>query len=112
MVETAYSIPDDDLVNPQDGSKALFKKAMKGFVPDAVLDRKDKIGFQTPEHEWMRSVSDWVHEVLEGAENYSWLKADILRAEWDDILEKKATYNSKVWRWVNYLQWARIFEVR
>ena len=112
MVEMAYSIPDDDLINPQDGSKALFKKAMKGFVPDAVLDRKDKIGFQTPEHEWMRSVSDWVHEVLEGAENYSWLKTDILRAEWDDILEKKATYNSKVWRWVNYLQWARIFEVR
>ena len=35
--------------------KALLKESMSGIVPNAILSRKDKIGFATPEDNWMKA---------------------------------------------------------
>lgn len=34
-------------------SKAILRRAMRGTVPDEVLDRRDKMGFVTPQKVWM-----------------------------------------------------------
>lgn len=34
-------------------TKALLRSGMRGLVPDIVLDRRDKMGFETPEIEWI-----------------------------------------------------------
>eukprot|EP00439_Symbiodinium_sp_Y106_P088927 s1_g1463.t1 len=36
-------------------TKALMRNALRGLVPDPILDRRDKMGFVTPQHSWMRS---------------------------------------------------------
>jgi asparagine synthase (glutamine-hydrolysing) len=36
-------------------SKAILREALKGIVPDAILKRRDKLGFPAPEVEWMRN---------------------------------------------------------
>ena len=36
-------------------SKAVLRTAFRGLVPDAVLDRRDKMGFVTPQTVWLRS---------------------------------------------------------
>jgi len=46
------SFPDHDL-----GYKRWFRDAMRGIVPDAVLDRK-KMGFTPPVVEWYRAIVD------------------------------------------------------
>ena len=47
-------------------TKALLKKAVMGSVPDAILQRKDKMGFPVPLGEWMEGgvVRDFVNDVL------------------------------------------------
>ena len=47
LFDTAYSIPERHLV--QDGrAKAVLRDAMRGIVPDAVLDNRRKVGFNAP----------------------------------------------------------------
>jgi len=47
LFETAYAIPDRYLV--QDGkAKAVLRDAMRGVVPDPVLDCRRKVGFNAP----------------------------------------------------------------
>jgi asparagine synthase (glutamine-hydrolysing) len=47
LFETAYRVPVRHLV--QDGrAKAVLRDAMRGIVPDAVLDSRRKIGFNAP----------------------------------------------------------------
>jgi asparagine synthase (glutamine-hydrolysing) len=46
------AIPDDDL-----GYKSRLKSALRGIVPDEVLDRQ-KQGFQPPFDQWMRAILD------------------------------------------------------
>lgn len=35
-------------------TKYLLRTAMRGIVPDAILDRRDKMGFVTEQEQWMR----------------------------------------------------------
>ena len=47
VVEFALSLPPQERVG-----KKLLRAAMRGIVPDAILDRKDKKGFPTPFVYW------------------------------------------------------------
>jgi asparagine synthase (glutamine-hydrolysing) len=45
--------------------KYLFRRAVRGFVPQRILDRKDKMGFPVPIAHWMRGpLRDFVCDVL------------------------------------------------
>jgi asparagine synthase (glutamine-hydrolysing) len=51
LVELAATIPAD--VKFKDGTmKQVFKRATRSLVPDAIAQRKDKMGFPVPLHEW------------------------------------------------------------
>jgi len=37
-------------------TKALMREALRGVVPDAILNRRDKMGFVTAQEEWMQGI--------------------------------------------------------
>ncbi len=49
-------------------SKHIFRKAVQHITPQAILERKDKMGFPVPLSEWYRQgpVRDFVHDTLLG----------------------------------------------
>jgi asparagine synthase (glutamine-hydrolysing) len=49
MVNLLLSMPESFLISQNGETKNVFRAAMRGIVPDDVLNRKDKIGFETPE---------------------------------------------------------------
>lgn len=53
LVDWAISLPPHiKITNGQ--SKAILRRSMRGTVPDEVLDRRDKMGFVTPQKLWMQ----------------------------------------------------------
>lgn len=64
IVEFAASLPS--WVKVRRGVlKAVLRDAMRGRVPDLILDRRDKMGFPTPTRMWFRStLRPWVEHVL------------------------------------------------
>lgn len=45
--------------------KHLFKRAIKSFVPEAVFNRKDKMGFPVPLQQWFKGEArDFVRDIL------------------------------------------------
>jgi asparagine synthase (glutamine-hydrolysing) len=51
LVEFCATLPTTHLLS-RGVSKRVLRKAMRGVVPDAILDRKDKVGFATPWTQW------------------------------------------------------------
>ena len=52
LVELAATIPAD--IKFKDGKmKHVFKRATRSLVPDVIAERKDKMGFPVPLHEWI-----------------------------------------------------------
>lgn len=64
IVEMAATIPAD--IKFKDGNmKHALRKVVKPFLPDAIWDRKDKMGFPTPLSEWLTGEArDFVRDIF------------------------------------------------
>jgi asparagine synthase (glutamine-hydrolysing) len=61
VAEYALSLPPE-FVYRNGTKKAILRDAVRGIVPDAVLDRKDKVGFEPPQTAWL-SDSHWAARI-------------------------------------------------
>ena len=112
IAEFCMSLPEAYLVDMQGCSKSIFRKAMRGLVPDAVLDRKDKVGFATPERQWINALSDWVEATLADANSAPFLRMGAARSEWRAICNGHKPFDWRVWRWLCYARWTQLMDLR
>lgn len=105
VVEFGLSASPDLLY--RDGvTKRLLRDAARGLVPDAVLDRRDKIGYETPESIWMNEpgMRDRVASALldpgsKGTVVRSEIEMDLAHGRWRDP--------NAIWRALNVELWLR-----
>ena len=105
MAELLLRLPENYLVSAQGESKRVFRAAMRDIVPDAILDRKDKIGFATPEQNWFRALAPDFRQVLAHADTIPMLKKGNLLRRFDDVIEGRSAFSWQAWRWINYIKW-------
>jgi len=71
LIELALRIPSRyEIEKPTpttDGIKLLYKAALRGIVPDEILDRKKERGFSQPTRLWFSgALKDFLHETILG----------------------------------------------
>lgn len=113
LVEFILALPEEYIIASDGTSKSVFRQAMRGIVPDAILDRRDKIGFATPEKRWMEAVRPWVEGILssEVASRVPGMNLETMKEQWQAILAGQQAFDFRVWRWLNIIRWAQKFEV-
>jgi asparagine synthase (glutamine-hydrolysing) len=81
LIEFAFRIPPKLKVNGFE-SKIIFKKAMRGVVPDEILNRTDKMGLAVPVGPWFKKeLKRWSDiRIKRFRERY---EANFLNAAWD-----------------------------
>jgi asparagine synthase (glutamine-hydrolysing) len=109
MVDLLFSMPENYLISPQGETKSVFRAAMRGIVPDEVLDRRDKIGFATPEQDWLLSMAPTVRQWLQADLNLPFFNQAKILQEFDGIVAGKKPFSWQVWRWVNFCRWYSLF---
>lgn len=105
LADFTLGLPEDYLVSMQGESKHLLRAAMRGIVPDLVLDRRDKVGFATPEKFWILSMADTVREWLAEDTGLPFLNQVAICENFDKIVAGKLPYTWQVWRWINFIRW-------
>lgn len=63
LFEFAHSIPARHLVR-NGAAKAVLREAMRGIVPDAILDNKRKVGFNAPINDLLAAEGDNMNDYL------------------------------------------------
>lgn len=58
LVEAALLLPDR-LKAARGERKIALRRAVAGIVPQMILDRRDKVAFQTPERDWILGARGW-----------------------------------------------------
>lgn len=106
LAELTFAMPEHYLISNHGETKSVFRAAMRGIVPDQILDRKDKIGFATPEELWLKSISDVLRAWLADAEDIPFLNKSALLHEFDLIMSGRKRFTWQVWRWVNFVKWS------
>jgi len=113
LVEFVLQLPESYIIGNDGTTKRVFREAMRGLVPDAVLDRCDKIGFATPEEEWMRRLDRWIRSLLSSEAARGVAALDVPKTEqlWDDMLAGRRRFDFELWRALNVIHWTRQFNV-
>lgn len=108
MAEFLLSLPESYLLSPTGETKSVFRAAMRGIVPDAILDRRDKIGFQTPERAWLQGQKNEIQNWLTAADDLPFLNSAVVRKDIEEMLEGKRKFTPHTWRLINYCRWVRL----
>jgi asparagine synthase (glutamine-hydrolysing) len=113
LAEFLLALPEDYLISADGVTKHVFRESMRGIVPDAILDRRDKIGFATPEKSWLGELSPWIETVLsdDRLARVPALNAADVGREWRAVLSGKRPFDWRVWRWVNLVRWVEAADI-
>jgi len=113
LVSFIFTLPEAYLISTDGTSKCVLRHAMRGLAPDAILDRRDKIGFATPEQTWLDALRPWAEDVLdsEAARRIPALDLPTVQREWRRVMAGQKPFDNRCWRWLNVICWAAHFEV-
>lgn len=114
LVQFVLSLPESYIIGDDGTTKRVFRAAMRGLVPDAILNRRDKIGFATPEEDWLRGVDGWIRTLLssDAARSIPALNLARTQSMWDDTISGKRRFDFGLWRALNVIHWTEQFNVR
>jgi len=114
LVEFAYSLEDTIKIR-QGQTKAVLREAMRDILPESIRTRQDKMGFVTPEVQWMRhGLRDRFElEFQEATANLEkWLQPDVLQQIFQSTLEGKQGMHNVIWRVISFSRWLKVFDVQ
>lgn len=99
------------LYNEHSDGKTVLRKAMSGFLPDSIINRK-KQGFSAPDESWYRGENaEFVKELLLTKKTCSseFISADYMKSIIDEHINKKINHRLLLWSFMNFEWWCRIF---
>lgn len=113
LVEFTIGLGNDHKMRGSE-TKSVLRHAMRGIMPDMICDRRDKLGFTTPEQEWFRgplrgAILDGVEATL--ARFPTLLNAEGTRKRVNDALDGRGEVDFTLWRIVNLGIWGKVFNV-
>ncbi|CAB3901008.1 Asparagine synthetase [glutamine-hydrolyzing] 1 [Achromobacter insuavis] len=111
IADFVLGLPEEYLISPQGETKHLFRAAMRNIVPDAILDRRDKIGFETPELQWLRVLAPQIRGWLSEDAGAPFLKRSVLLSEFDAVIDGRKPFSWQTWRWINFQRWFHIMTI-
>ena len=107
LVEFAYRLPSDFFVR-HGLTKVLLREAMRDVIPESVRLRADKVGFATPERQWLSGpLRPWLTDALDGLRRRGILDGQLI-AEQSGRFDAGGA-SAPVWRMANLEAWLRQF---
>jgi asparagine synthase (glutamine-hydrolysing) len=96
-------------VSQEGVTKHLLREALRGIVPDEVIDRKDKIGFETPQKEWLEGLVELKSEIFSGIDEIEFLHPQKTRDFLRQFDPNNVYQSSLLWRTYNLIRWHQLF---
>lgn len=113
LVETLFAMPLSHKIR-FGLTKRVMREAMRGVMPDLITNRQSKLGFTTPEEEWMRRNPALFRGLLERAASRLSPLVDPERAlAWYDEIVRTDRFREchAIWRIISAARWADVFHV-
>lgn len=105
IVEFAATIPAD--VKFKDGTlKKLLVESTKEYLPEKILNRKDKMGFPVPLNIWMKDeLKDFIVSVFEQGPEREVFNKELIK----NSIQSESQFGRKVWGFLSLELWYQEF---
>ena len=109
LVELCFSLPPEELIRGG-VTKSLLRRALGDLLPPQVRERRDKLGFVTPEADWLRGpLGKLAGDVFssQSMRERGFVDAAAARRRLARHRERRLTAGMELWRALNLELWAR-----
>jgi asparagine synthase (glutamine-hydrolysing) len=111
LVQFCMKQPERHLVGGDGTTKLLLRKAMRGIVPDEILDRKDKIGYAARRGLRLPVSAQLEEQLNEGFARLGFLDRETSWRTMDPARSGTVSLDGASWRVFNLLRWSVLFDV-
>lgn len=111
VVKFLFSLDDESIIKGG-WNKRILRDATRGLLPEMVSNRRNKIGFTTPEAEWFILMKEKIYEIFLSSsfENRPYWNQDAVLYAFEEYLTGKNSASTMVfWRLLNTELWLREF---
>jgi asparagine synthase (glutamine-hydrolysing) len=111
LVQFCMKQPERHLVGGDGTTKLLLRKAMRGIVPDEILDRKDKIGYAARRGLRLPVSAQLEEQLYEGFARLGFLDRETCWRAMDPARSGTVSLDGASWRVFNLLRWSVLLDV-
>ncbi len=107
LIEFTLGLPER-FIYKRGVRKTILRQAMHNVIPEAIENRKDKMGFVTPEELWLKGEGkEWFLKGVEDAINLcpELFNAAELRQFCSDMISGKIQFDFSIWRILAFGKW-------
>lgn len=111
VVKYLFSLDDESIIKGG-WNKRILRDATRGLLPELISNRRNKIGFTTPEAEWFKLMKEKIYEIfLSSSFEYRpyWDQDAVLYAFEEYLQDKNSASTMVFWRLLNTELWLREF---
>jgi asparagine synthase (glutamine-hydrolysing) len=106
LADFLLSLPEEYLISLDGQTKRIFRAAMRGIVPDAILDRRDKIGFASPDSHLGITIGRRCLTYNDAFRHLPFLNRECAIDEIASYTSKRKPLKAAGWRLINLVFWA------
>lgn len=110
LIKEIFSLSDDAIIK-NGWNKYILRKATESLLPQEINQRRNKIGFTTPEYEWFMKMKNKIHAILSSTSfgKRKYFNQPEVLAAFQEFIEGKNTDTMIFWRFMNVELWLREF---
>lgn len=112
IVEYAFSLPINQKIR-NGWTKFVVRNALKERIPEKIRLRRSKLGFPTPEANWLRKLSPVMGKIFSSnnSKRKEYLDFEAIKSSFEDFAKGKLNdeYSDIFWRILNLELWFRTF---
>lgn len=115
MLQLAGRFPAEYLVSDLGETRRVLRRALRGLVPDATLDRPHPVGFAVPLVPWLHELRPWIEDCIRELRSLPFYQETPASALWPRLQGLSPSHVAIaycVWRWIALLQWAKAHDIK
>ena len=107
LIELMFSIPGAYKIH-QNTLKYFLKENIKGYIPEEVRLRKDKLGYTTPNNQWIFEIKDDVRSYFNNDLN-EFIDIDYLNKNYNKFFDQRhSPENRRIFKMISFAVWKKV----
>lgn len=107
LIEKVFSLPSS-LKIKSGVEKILLRQAMENYLPEKIRNRRDKLGYATPNHQWLKSLYPNTEEMFNN-ELEEYLDINKIKEFFPKMLAKEKQDSGRLFKYLSFVSWHKAF---
>ncbi|MDQ3193100.1 MAG: asparagine synthase C-terminal domain-containing protein, partial [Bacteroidota bacterium] len=91
--------------------KLILRKAINNILPEKIVNRKDKMGYVTPNNDWIAEIRPHIQTIFDNPLLLEFLDVERIKKDFNKMFDSRdKEENKKLFKFISFAMWVNVFE--